>query len=107
MAIFELRQYTPFPGKLAELVRFMKDVVIPHIASKGVIAAGSFFSEAEEGDKYFWIWRYESQEERKQLQVAYADDYFMNDLLPIIKELMDIEKNVITCLQATPKSILR
>ena len=39
---FELRQYRTLPGKRAEWVAYMEEVIIPFQVSKGMVVVGSF-----------------------------------------------------------------
>ena len=104
---FELRQYRARPGKRAEWVRFMEDEIIPFQMSKGMTIFGSFVGE-EEDDLYVWIRRFENEEERKRLyKEVYESDVWKNVMGPRVKELLDVDKIVVTRLEATPKSMMQ
>ena len=45
---FEFRQYTLFPGKRAEWVKYMESVIIPFQVSKGMVILGSFVDDEDE-----------------------------------------------------------
>ncbi len=104
---FELRQYRIFPGKMAEWVKFMEEVIIPGQAAKGMVIVGSFVGQQED-DLYVWIRRFESDEQRKALDDAfYNTDEWRNELKPIAQEMNDFSRMVVTRLAATPKSVIQ
>lgn len=104
---FELREYHAKPGKRAELARIMDEEIIPYQLSKGMVVVGSFVSEQDD-ETYFWIRRFESEEERVRLYAAvYENDYWKNDVSPRIGELHDRSKIKVTRILATPKSVIR
>lgn len=105
--LFELRQYTLLPGQRDNWVRFMEEVIIPFQVSKGMVVVGSFLAP-ESPDLYFWIRRFEDEEERDRLyRAVYESDRWKDEILPRIPEMMDREKMVITKLTPTPKSVIR
>lgn len=104
---FELREYHAKPGKRAELARIMDEEIIPYQVSKGMVVVGSFVAEQDD-ETYFWIRRFESEEERVRLYAAvYENDYWKNDVSPRIGELHDRSKIKVTRILATPKSVIR
>ena len=107
MAFFELRQYRMQPGKREAWIAYMEEVIIPYQVSKGMIIVGSFAGEEEE-DLYVWIRRFENEEEREQLyEAVYQNDYWQNEVSPVVATLIDRSKIVVTRIEATPRSILR
>ena len=104
---FELREYHTWPGKREEWAKLMDEVIIPYQVSKGMIVVGSFNGEQEE-DLYIWIRRFESEEARVRLYAAvYENDFWKNEMAPLIGTLLDRSKTVIKRIEATPKSIIR
>lgn len=107
MAFFELRQYRMQPGKREEWITYMEEVIIPYQVSKGMIIVGSFAGEEEE-DLYVWIRRFESEEERERLyEAVYQNDYWQNEVGPVVATLIDRSKIEVTRIEPTPRSILR
>lgn len=105
--LFELRQYTLLPGQRDNWVRFMEEVIIPFQVSKGMVIVGSFLAP-ESPDLYFWIRRFEDEEERDRLyRAVYESDRWKDEIAPRIPEMMDREKMVVTRLAPTPKSVIR
>ena len=106
-AIFELRQYEIKEGQLDRWVNWMDEVLIPFQRSCGMTVIGSWF--VRETSHYIWIRRFESEEQRKaQYAAAYENDFWKNECLPIVAEMLDREKGrTITDMAAAPLSILR
>ena len=104
---FELRQYRTKEGQREAWVKMMEEEIIPFQISKGMVVIGSFVGQEEE-DLYVWIRRFESEEERERLyESVYESDHWKNDLAPRVGELLHREKNVVTRLEATPKSVVQ
>ena len=104
---FELRQYRVNPQKRQEWVELMENKIIPFQISKGMVVIGSFVGE-EEKDLYVWIRRFESEEQRKALYASvYESDYWKNDISPLVGDMLDRERIVVTRLTATPKSVIQ
>lgn len=104
---FELRQYRALPGKRAEWVEFMESEIIPFQLSKGMNVFGSFVGE-EEDDLYVWIRRFESESERERLyKEVYESDEWKNVMGPRVQELLDVDKIVVTRLEATQISMMQ
>ena len=107
MAYFQLRQYGIQPGKRAEMIKYMDEVVIPYLVSKGDIVVASFVGPLDEADAYIWLRRYESEEDEKRIAEAIKDDERTDGIIAPLLELMDRDRVVITRLEASPNSILR
>ena len=104
---FELRQYRTKPGQRERWVKLMEGTIIPFQISKGMVVIGSFIGEQED-DLYVWIRRFESEEQREQLyEAVYQTDYWKNELSPVVGELLDRDRIVVTRLEATPRSVMR
>jgi hypothetical protein len=104
---FEFREYHARPGKRAELVKLMNEEIIPYQTSKGMVVIGSFVAEGDD-ETYFWIRRFDSEEERVRLYAAvYENDYWKNDVAPRIGELHDRSKIKVTRIVPTDKSVIR
>lgn len=103
---FEFRQYTIFPGKRAEWVKYMEQVVIPFQVSQGMVVVGSFVDE-EDPDLYYWIRRFKNEKERERLyKRVYESSEWKNDIGPRIGELIDRKKIVVKRMVPTPKSVI-
>ena len=104
---FEFREYRIRDGKRQEWVDFMENEIIPFQISKGMVVVGSFVGE-EEGDLYFWIRRFESEEQRIRLyEAVYESDHWKNVISPKVGEMMLRERIVVTRLEPTPRSVIR
>ena len=105
--IFELRQYTIRPGKQAQWVDFMEQVIIPFQASKGMVILGSFVDESDES-VYIWVRRFRDDAEREaQYEAVYQSDHWKNEIGPKIPEMMDREGIVVRRLLPTPHSAIQ
>jgi quinol monooxygenase YgiN len=105
--LFELRQYTTYPGKRDRLVEVMEQDVIPFQTSKGVVIVGSFVAE-EDPDTYVWIRRFENEEHRKALYAAvYESDHWKNEIAPKLPDVLMREKIQVTRLIPTALSVIR
>ncbi len=103
---FELRIYPIKPGKAQQWVKLMDEVVIPFQQSKGMAVLASFVNEAK--DTYVWIRRFASETERDALYDAvYNNDYWQNELSPIVGELIDRDGIEVSILEATPRSLMQ
>ena len=89
--LFELRQYRTHPGQRDKWVQYMEEKIIPFQVSKGMVICGSFVGE-EDPDLYFWIRRFDSEEERERLyEAVYQSDYWETTIGPRVGELIDRE----------------
>jgi hypothetical protein len=103
---FEVREYAMQPGKLEEFVQYMDEEIIPFQVGKGMIITGSFVDV--ENNHYFWLRRFENEEERDRLYKAvYESDYWKTEASPRIGTLIDRSQIRVSIVQATPRSILR
>jgi hypothetical protein len=104
--LFEFRQYTIFPGKRPEWVRYMENVVIPFQVAKGMVVVGSFVDEADE-NLYYWIRRFKNEKERERLyQKVYESAAWKNEIGPRIGELIDRKKIIVKRMVPTLKSVI-
>jgi hypothetical protein len=105
--LFELRQYRTKPGQRERWAKFMDEVIIPYQISKGMVVVASFMGEAEE-DLYVWIRRFNNETERERLyKEVYENDYWKNEISPIVGEMIDRTKTVVSRLTPTPQSVIR
>ena len=105
--LFELRQYQCISGKRDEFVRYMEETLIPYQVSQGVVVVGSFIDE-EDPDRYVWIRRFDSEEERERIyQTLYGSAAWIEEMLPVVAEMIHRERSVISRLRPTPKSVIR
>ncbi len=104
---FELRQYRVRPESREEWVKLMEETIIPYQISKGMVVIGSFVGTEEE-DLYVWIRRFDSEEQRVALYAAvYDTDYWQNEISPMVGEMLNRERIVVTRLTPTEKSVIR
>jgi hypothetical protein len=105
--LYELRRYHVRPGKQAEWVRMMEEVIVPYQVSKGMVILASFVGEEDES-VYVWMRRFVDEDERVRLYDAvYQSDHWKNEIAPQIPELVDREQMQITRLAPTAKSPLQ
>ena len=104
---FELRDYTAKPGQRDRLVKLMEEEIIPFQASQGIVVVGSFTARDEE-DRYIWIRRFASEEERKRMYDAvYQSEHWQNDIAPLVEEVLYRDRMKVTIIEATASSVLR
>jgi hypothetical protein len=104
---FELRQYRIKEGQKENWVRLMEEKIIPFQIAQGMVVIGSFVGEQEE-DLYVWIRRFESEEQREKLyEKVYQSDTWQNDISPLVGDMLDRSKTVVTRLEATQKSVIQ
>ena len=84
----------------------MDEAIIPFQQSKGMAVLASFVNDAE--DTYVWIRRFASEAEKESLYAAvYQSDYWLNELSPLVGDLIDREGIEVTILKATPRSVMQ
>jgi hypothetical protein len=72
-----------------------------------MVIVGSFVGREEE-DRYVWIRRFESEEERtRQYAAVYESDHWKNIIAPQVPMMIDREAIKVTRLEATPKSVIQ
>ncbi len=104
---YELRQYQVKPGQMDRWVKCMEEEIIPFQISRGMVIAGSFRGESDDG-VYVWMRRFEDEAERERLyEAVYQSDYWKNEIAPRIPEMLDREGMKVTRIVATPKSVLQ
>jgi hypothetical protein len=85
----------------------MEETIIPFQIAQGMVVIGSFVGEQEE-DLYVWIRRFESEEQREALyEKVYQSDTWQNEISPLVGDMLDRSKTVVTRLEATPKSVIQ
>jgi hypothetical protein len=105
--LFELRQYRTKPGQRERWAKYMDEVIIPYQISKGMVIVASYVGEAEE-DLYVWIRRFDNESERERLyKEVYENDYWKNEVSPLVGDMIDRTKTVVSRLNPTPKSVIR
>ena len=105
--LFELRQYRTKPGQRDRWAKYMDEVIIPYQISKGMVIVASYVGEAEE-DLYVWIRRFDNEEERVRLyKEVYENDYWQKEVSPLVGEMLDRTRTVVSRLNPTPKSVIR
>jgi len=104
---FELRQYRMKEGQRENWVKLMEEKIIPFQIAQGMVVIGSFVGEQEE-DLYVWIRRFESEEQREKLyEKVYQSETWQNDISPLVGDMLDRSRTVVTRLEATPKSVIQ
>ncbi|QAY59437.1 NIPSNAP family containing protein [Microbacterium protaetiae] len=99
--LVEIRRYVAFPGRRAELADIMDRVVIPFVRARGVEVTGSLLVE-DDDDAYIWIRAFHDESDRERAYAAiYQDPEWIDTIGPAVKELMDVERAVITTATTT------
>ena len=105
--LFELRQYTTYPGQRDRLVEIMEADVIPFQSGQGMVILGSFVAE-EDPDAYVWIRRFDDEAQRvAQYADVYESDHWKNEIAPKFRDVLVRESINVTRLIPTPRSVLR
>ncbi len=105
--LFELRQYRTKPGQRERWAKYMDEIIIPYQISKGMVIVASYVGETEE-DLYVWIRRFDNEAERERLyKEVYDNDYWKNEVAPLVGDMIDRTKTVVSRLTPTPKSVIR
>ena len=104
---FELRQYRVKPGQREAWVRLMEEKIIPFQIAQGMVVIGSFVGEEEE-DLYVWIRRFDDEASREALyEKVYQSAYWKDEIAPLVPDMLDRERIVVTRLTPTPHSVIR
>ncbi|WP_416896653.1 MAG: NIPSNAP family protein [Minwuia sp.] len=78
MAIYELRTYTLYAGKLGEAVELYRSVGWPALEKHGDKLVGYFTGDVGALNKIVHIWKFEDDADRRaHWNRVYADDDFM------------------------------
>ncbi len=97
----EIRRYFAFPGRRDELADYMDRVVIPFHREKGVEVSASLL-DREDDDAYIWIRQFDDVEDSEQKYHAiYEDPIWIETMAPIVTQLMDPQRSVITLTKHT------
>jgi transposase-like protein len=104
---YELRQYTVRPGQMENWIKCMEEEIIPFQVAQGMVIAGSFRGETDDG-VYVWMRRFASEEERERLYAAvYQSDYWRDKINPRIPEMLDRDGIKVTRIVPTPHSVIQ
>jgi hypothetical protein len=104
---YEIRRYQSRPGRRAEWIRYMEDLVIPFQTAAGMTVTASFADE-EDADGYVWIRRFDDEVQREALYAAvYETDRWKNEIGPVVHGLLIPEQSVVTRVTPTPASPLQ
>lgn len=107
MPFFEIRQYTVKPGKMDLWVELMNTEIKPFQVQHGMVICGNFRGETDDS-VYFWIRRFDSEEQREaQYQAVYQSDHWKKNLAERVGELIDRESIVVNRVVATEGSVLQ
>jgi hypothetical protein len=94
-------------GQKETWVKLMEETIIPFQIAQGMVVIGSFVGEQEQ-DLYVWIRRFESEEQREALyEKVYQSETWQNEISPLVGEMLDRSKTIVTRLEATPKSVIQ
>ncbi len=107
MAFYELRRYEIRPGKMEEWLKLMEEEIIPFQVEQGMVIAGSFRGEGDDGT-YVWLRRFENEAERKRLYDAvYKSDHWLQKLTDRVGACINRETIQVTRLTPTSRSVLQ
>ena len=104
--IYEIREYTIKDDRREEWVALMEEKIIPFQISCGIVVVASFVSDEDEST-YVWIRRFADEQERIDLyEAVYGSDFWVEEIGPLVEEMLDRDKNRILKLVPTEKSVL-
>ena len=107
MPFYELRQYKVLPGKMDQWLEVMENEIIPFQVSKGAVICGSFRGETDDSI-YVWLRRFESEAERERLyEAVYESDFWKNEIVPRLPEMLDRDAMIVTRIVPTGKSTVQ
>ncbi|MEM9138429.1 MAG: NIPSNAP family protein [Pseudomonadota bacterium] len=107
MAFYELRTYEIRPGKMDEWLALMETEIIPFQVEQGMVIAGSFRAEGDDGT-YIWIRRFENEDERVRLYKAvYESDRWLNEMTDRVGQCINRETISVQRIVPTSRSILQ
>jgi hypothetical protein len=123
-AFFELRMYKVFSGKMDEWIKFMEGTIIPFQVSKGMVIHGSFIVDrrneyslkdgerqmdtVDDNQTYVWIRRFSSETSKEKLyKEVYESNEWINNILPIVNQLIDRNSIVVYNLNSTDISTMK
>lgn len=99
--VMEIRRYVARPGRRGELASYMDRVVIPFVKERGVTVDASSVDQNDD-DAYIWIRTFDSEAERaEKYRLIYENPSWRSEIEPIVRDLMDFEKAVITTARPT------
>jgi hypothetical protein len=85
----------------------MEEKIMPFPVECGMVMAESWI-DREKPDRYIWLRRFESKEERKEaIRAVYEDRKWGSDVNPQIDEMLDRSRFVTRQLAAPPESVMR
>lgn len=107
MALFEIRQYQVFPGKMDDWIAFMETRVAPFMTARGMVIPAMFRGE-DDDNLHIWIRRFDDEAHRAQLYKAvYETEEWQRDFKPTVRQLVDVEKTVVHRMRGTQSSPIR
>lgn len=107
MAFYEFRRYEIRPGKMDAWLTFFQEKVVPFQTARGMVICG-VFSDETGADLFYWMRRFESEEDRVALYKAvYEDPEWVNDFAPFIGECIDRSTIQVTRLSPSAVSVLQ
>ena len=107
MALFEIRQYQVFPGKMDEWVEFMEQRIAPFMIAKGMVIPAMFRGEDNE-NLFIWIRRFDDEAHREALyKSVYETDEWQTSYKPTVRRLVDVENAVVHRMVGTHHSPVR
>jgi len=102
---YEFRQYKMDPTRRARFAELMDAIVIPFQVSKGMVVVGAWVDE-EDPTLYYWMRRFESEEERVKLyEAVYQSDGWINDVKPQLGDT--VQEIVVKRIAPSARSIIR
>ena len=84
---YEIRFERATPGRGSDLARWMDEIVIPIHAEVGMDVVASFL-DRDDPDRFVWIRRFASDEERERIvDAAHDHPRFATEIEPVANEL--------------------
>ncbi|MCF7550688.1 NIPSNAP family protein [Pseudonocardia sp. WMMC193] len=103
----ELRTYRCAPGRREEWLTLFHEVVLPFMASRGMVVVASYIDETDP-DVHVWLRRFDDEAHRAKVHEAvYQDPTWKNEIVPRTKGLVVRERIEVRRLVPTSGSPLR
>ena len=107
MSLFEIRQYSVYPGRMDDWIAFMETEVAPFMTARGMVIPALFRGE-EDDNLHIWIRRFDDEAHREKLNEAvYGSQDWQINYKPRVRKFVDVEKTIVHRMVGTPHSVMR
>jgi hypothetical protein len=107
MSLFEIRQYSVYPGRMDDWIAFMETEVAPFMTARGMVIPAMFRGE-EDDNLHIWIRRFDDEAHRERLyEAVYGSQDWQDNYKLRVREFVDVEKTIVHRVVGTPHSVMR